>query len=132
MIKLSHPAATTSTTSTTTRPEDQGTRGQEDRGTRGPEDREDQRTGGPGDQEDQEDQRTKKKKKCPPKKEKNSQNKSAPLVSGRVSAGITQYHSHFPEILSMGSGVSLHRGLWMISKVMGLHAATAWFGMPKR
>ena len=83
MIKLSHPAATTSTTSTTsttTRPEDQGTRGPEDRRTGGPGD---QRTGGPGDQGTKkkrgpEDQ---KKKKCPKKKEKNSQNKSAPSIN---------------------------------------------------
>ena len=48
-------------TSTTTRPEDQGTRGQEDRGTRGPED---QRTRGPEDQ----GTRGPKKQKCKKKK----------------------------------------------------------------
>ena len=56
--------------STTTRPEDQGTRGQEDRGARGPED---QGTGGPG------DQRTKKKKKCPPPQKKKNKKIPPPL-----------------------------------------------------
>ena len=74
-------------TSTTTRPEDQGTRGQEDRGTRGPED---QRTRGPGDRrtrgpEDQKKKKMQKKKKKNPQKNTSPSecvDESLPLVSG--------------------------------------------------
>ena len=79
MIKLSHPAATTSTTSTTTRPEDQGTRGQEDRGTRGPEDR---GTRGP---EDQGTRGPKKKKNAQKKKKTIPKTRPHPVQNGYVS-----------------------------------------------
>ena len=71
---LSHPAATTSTTSTTTRPEDQRTGGPGDQGTRGPEDK---RTGGPGHRRTRgpEDQ----KKKNPPPPKKKNKKKTSPL-----------------------------------------------------